>query len=123
MVIGMGGDTGIETPLGLSQQSRTTTTVTILIASAPNGALVDGTQISLQSGGTPMAITSATLYTAAAVPVGTYIGSTGTWILGSTVEFQAGMTILITAPSISNGDVLTISSMDDYFGTTTLSVN
>lgn len=122
MVIGMGGDTGIETPLGLNQQSRTTSTVTILISSAPNGALIDGTQISLTSGGTPTAIISVTLYSAAAVPVGIYSPATGTWSVGTNEEFQAGMTIVITAPGITNGDVLTFSSIEEYFGTTTLTV-
>ncbi len=126
MVVGFGSDGHIETPLGLNQMSRTISDITILISSAPNGALVDGTQISLTSSGTPTAIISAVVYNAAAVQVATYAG--GMWVFygqatRDNTEFQAGMTIVITSYGISNGDVLTISSMYDYYGTTTLTIN
>ena len=126
MVIGMGGDTDIETPLGLSQQSRTATTVSVLVADAPADALVDGTAISLVHDGTPTAITSATIYWANATIAATYIAGTWTYLNGATaatLDFTAGMTIVVTAGSISNGDDLTFSSTEGYYGTSTLQIS
>ncbi len=127
MVIGMGGDTGIETPLGLNQQpGRTSTNVTVLISSAPNGALIDSSTISLVSGGTPTQIQQATVYSSAAIIIGTYNGATGLWTGVGNTEFTAGMSIVIQTvdpPGVSNGDVITFASIEEYFGTTTLTVN
>ena len=128
MVIGMGDTGSIATPLGLSKTDRDAVSVTIIVADAPNDAMIDGTQISLTHEGTPLGITGATLYAgnadivalynpAIAVPWSYQNGTSAT-----TLDFTAGMTIRVVAASVSSGDVVTFSSTEDYFGTTTVTV-
>jgi hypothetical protein len=127
MTIGFSSNSDIETPLGLNQRSRTTHNVTILVASAPNGALVDGSLITHRRGGDDStADVNAFLYSTAAIQLAYY--NDGDWYFydyndHDTLEFQAGMTILITTNGVSNGDVLTFSSPDGHFGTTTMYIN
>ena len=123
MVIGM-GDTGtVEEPLGLSSAGRTTTSFTMLVASAPDGAMVEGTLFSFTHNNAVTPVTSAIVYTAAGIPAGWW---NGTWAYSGytadTLEYSAGMKITITAPAVSNGDVLTISSSEEYFSTTTYTI-
>jgi hypothetical protein len=121
---------GYEAPLGLVQQSRTSSSVTILVASAPNGALVDGSEIYLMNDDWPVSIEGASIYWPNGLIAADYNSLSG--IVGwayhnganrNTLEFQAGMTILIINYGISNGDELTFYSMEEYFGTTTITIN
>ncbi len=133
MVIDGDGGYHSETPLGLNQMSRTHQTVTLLVTVAPDGALVDGTQISITSEGMPKSIMDATIYWPNATIAAYYYAQGG--IIGwsyyngasrNTLEFQAGMTIIITTDSVINGitygDRLTLSSYYGYYGTTTFTI-
>ncbi len=126
MVIGMGeGGGNIETPMGLTQQGKTTTNVTLLVASAPTDAMIYGTSVSLTKSGTPTPVTNITVFNSAAVQVAWYNGVS--WVVGgggNDVEaFKAGTTIRINvAAGISSGDKLVFSSSEGYYGTTTFTV-
>ncbi|MFO7618097.1 MAG: archaellin/type IV pilin N-terminal domain-containing protein [Thermoplasmata archaeon] len=127
MVIGMGGESGgIETPLGLNQQGKTTTSVTVLVSSAPTEAKITSTSISLTKAGTPTPISNATVYSAGAVVMATYDGTAWSWGTGYTADtamFAAGVTIKIdVAAGVSSGDKIVLSSSDKYYGTTTFTV-
>jgi len=120
MVMGMTSTQQISQPLGLNQQSKTASTVNILISSAPDGATTDGASISYTHGGTPAGVT-ATLYNAAGTVVANYT-STG---FDATVTLTSGMTLVVTptSGSVSAGDVITISSSQNTFSTSTLHVS
>ncbi len=121
MVMGMTGNQTITQPLGLNQQSKTSTTVNILISSAPDGATTDGATISYTHDGTPAGVT-ATLYNAAGTAVATYTGGV---FNDTTITLTSGMTLVITPTTgaVSAGDVITISSSQNTFSTSTVTVN
>ena len=128
MVIGMGDVDDIASPLGLSDAGRTTTNATMLIASAPDGAMVAGTQFSFTHDNAVGAIVSATVFGADGVMVATWTG--GVWSYwesdgtttdadgADTIDYNPGMKITIETNAISSGDTITISSSEAYFGTT-----
>ena len=125
MVMGMTTtNTTITTPLALNQQGKTSSTVTIGITSAPNGATTDGVSISYTpKGGTPLGAT-ATLYSAAGTVVANY---TSTGFDDTTVSLTSGMTLVITpnlpsGTSVSPGDVISISTSQNTFGLSKLTV-
>ncbi|MCK5024666.1 MAG: type IV pilin N-terminal domain-containing protein [Thermoplasmata archaeon] len=126
MVIGMGDVDDIASPLGLSDAGRTTTTFTVLVASAPDGAMVDGTQFSFTHDNAVGAVTNATVYDAGGIEVAWWTSATG-WVYATggtadTVEYNSGMKIMITSGAVSSGDTLTMSSSEGYFGTTEYNV-
>jgi len=127
MVMGMtGSNTNIQTPLGMTQQSKTTTNVTLLVSSAPNGAKVDGTTISYTHDGSPTAITSAKVYDASGSVAATYSGGTWTYSGSYTADnlnWQSGMQLEIQVTAVSPGDSITISSSTNTFGTTSVNVS
>ena len=109
-------------PLGLSDAGRTTTTFTILVASAPDGAMVDGTQFSFTHDNSVTAIDSTTVYGADGIEDASWTSATG-WVYtvgntADTLEFNPGMKITISTTAVSSGDTLIISSSEGYFGTT-----
>ncbi len=123
MVIGMGDVDDIASPLGLSDAGRTTSTFTMLVASAPDGAMVAGTQFSFTHDNVVGTIVSATVYDASGVVAAYWSG--GTWVYNGTLdqdnlEYNPGMKITIqtVTDGVSNGDTLIISSSEKYFGTT-----
>ena len=125
MVIGM-GDTGtINEPLGLNDAGRTTTTFTMLVSSAPDGAMVEGTTFSYTHSNAVTPINAAVIYTAGGVPCAWWNG-TNPWVYSGytadTLEYNSGMKITITAGAVTSGDKLTISSSEEYFSTTTFTV-
>ena len=125
MVMGMTSTQQISQPLGLNQQSKTASTVNILISSAPDGATTDGASISYTHGGTPAGVT-ATLYNAAGTVVATYTNGAFTPATGTDpVTLTSGMTLVIspTSGSVSAGDVITISSSQNTFSTSTITVS
>jgi len=121
MVMGMTGTQTITQPLGLNQQSKTSSSVNILISSAPDGATTDGMTVSYTHSGTPAGVT-ATLYNAAGTNVTWYDGSA---FDDTSVTITSGMTLVITpiAGSVSAGDVITISSSQNTFSTSTVTVS
>ena len=121
MVIGM-GDTGtIETPLGLNDAGRTTTTFTILVSNSPDGAMIYGTLYSFTHANVVTVVTNVTVYSAGGVAMAWYEPTPG-WNIGGggndVEEWGAGMKMTVTATAVSAGDTLTISSTEAYFGTT-----
>lgn len=121
MVIGIStsGPTA-ETPLGLNQQARNQTTVTILISSANPGSRIYGTNIAItQDDGLPYP-TNATLFYSDGAPAATY--SNGVWSLSDNdAPFTDGMLIHIFAASVHHGDTITISGTG--YGVSVLYVN
>ncbi|MFO7618098.1 MAG: type IV pilin N-terminal domain-containing protein [Thermoplasmata archaeon] len=120
MVIGMGGETGTaDLPMGLSQQTRNETSVTALIASAPNAALIDGSVLQVTSGGIPMTV-NATVYNSEGRIVCNYTGNA--WdVTDNTMRYTVGMQIVITAAKIQNGDKIVITGLN--FGTTVMTID
>ena len=110
----------ITTPLGLNQQSKTSSTVNILISSAPNGATTEGASISYIHDGTQIPVT-AKLYE----PEGDLVATYGAYGFSAPVTLTSGMTLVITpsSNSVSAGDVITISSSQNTFSTSTLHVS
>lgn len=125
MVIGFGGDTNIDTPLGMNVQNKNQTSVTILISDAPTDAKITSTSVSVTHDGSPTAVTNVTVYSSAGSIIAVY---TGTWSYyggktADTAEFASGMTIVVNAAAISAGDQVVFSSSESYYGTTTVTVN
>ncbi|MBU4071331.1 MAG: type IV pilin N-terminal domain-containing protein [Candidatus Thermoplasmatota archaeon] len=126
MVMNLGGIDKIEKPLGLNQQFKTSTTVSLLISSASSGALIDSTAVSITKSGVPTGVDNVTVFTPSGSEMAWY--SDGAWTYADgfdtdTAKFNVGATVLITASAISSGDVLTISSGQNYFMPTSLNVN
>ncbi|MBA3045729.1 MAG: type IV pilin [Candidatus Thermoplasmatota archaeon] len=122
MVIGMStGPEGIDTPLGLNavSGSKTLTNITIQVANAPSGAKLQGMVISMTRGGSVQQITEATIYSAEGLPLLVY--TPGTIVTLETV-ITAGMKIVVETPAISSGDVISITSTENYFGASSLNV-
>jgi len=120
MVIGMGDTGSIETPLGLNDSGRTTSTFTILVSNAPDGAKIYGTLFSFTHDNAVTTITNVTVYSAAGVPMAWYDGA---WTIGDggqyVEEWSPGMKLTVTPlTAVSSGDTLTMSSDEAYFGTT-----
>ncbi len=125
MVMGMVDDPGGETvPLALSGSGRTTTSFTMLVASAPNGAMVEGTQFSFTHNHQVGTITNATVYSGSGIPTAWYNGTF--WEYSGTdadhLEFDSGMKIVVYAPEISDGDGLVISSSEGNFQATQITI-
>jgi len=107
-------------PLGLLQENKTTSSVTIKISSAPNGATTDGASISYIHNGTLIPLT-AKLYDVAGSEVAHYDASG----FNATVPLTKGMTLVITptlptGTSVSDGDLIVITSNQHTFATSTV---
>ncbi|MDO9537908.1 MAG: type IV pilin [Thermoplasmata archaeon] len=128
MVINIDTNNELRTPLGLNQQSKNTTAVTLLVSSAPNNALVTGSTVSLLIDGTPRTVTNAIVYQAA-IPIASYDGATATWTYSGgenadTATFSAGAAILVySASGLTSGDSIIFSSTEGYFEQTPFDVN
>ena len=122
MVIGMGDVEDIASPLGLSDAGRTTTNATMLIASAPDGAMIDGTQFSFTHDNEVKQILTATVFGADGSVVATWTGGVWTYVgvgaSADTSDYNPGMKITVETAAITSGDTITISSSEGYFGTT-----
>lgn len=120
MVIGMTPTGKLVAPLGLNGSGHTTTSVTLLVSSAPDGAMVEGTQFSLDHNNGIGIIDSATIYDGNGAPVAWYNGTAWEYsgFTADTLDYSPGMKIIVSAPAISSGDILTISSTEEYFLTT-----
>lgn len=122
MVISMGNagtSLDAETPLGLVQQGKNSTTLTVLVASAPRTSFIYGTQISYTHDRVP-GPANATVY----FPDGK-LGATftnGVWnMTDNNVPFSAGMIIQIVAPAVSHGDEVTLAGTG--YGLSVIHVN
>jgi len=122
MVISM-GNTGssldAETPLGLFQQDKNTTTLTVLVASAPRTSFIYGTQISYTHDNVP-GPANATVYLPDGKLGATFIN--GEWnMTDNNMPFSSGMIIQIVAPIVSHGDEVTLAG--DGYGLSVVHVN
>jgi flagellin-like protein len=127
MVIGMTPPLIDDLPLGLSQSGKNSTSVTILVSTAPGNALVTGTVIALSHDGMPTQISKATVYDAGATIAAWFTQASG-WNYGSgfsedNLKYGPGTKIIVTAGSISSGDEIVLSSPSGYFGLTTFNVS
>ena len=96
-----------ETPLGLNQQARNDTSVTILVSSANPGSRINGTNIAITQDGLPQH-TNATLYYSNGNPAATY--TNGVWTLtNNEAPFTDGMLIHVFAANVHHGDKITMS--------------
>lgn len=128
MVIGMtppvieGG-----TPLGLLQQGKNTTSVSILVADANTDAKVHGTEISLSHDNVPTQITGAAIYDSSALKAAEYAPGSGWTYLGNytadNLNFHEGYILVVSSASISAGDKIVITSAEGNFGPTTFNVS
>ncbi len=127
MVMNINTNPDLTTPLGLNLQARNTTSVTLIVSSAPTEALITGSTISMLVSGTPVAVTNVRVYDAATL-IATYEGASGTWTYSGdetadTAKFAPGTSILIySASGISTGDSLLFSSSEKYYEPTTYDV-
>lgn len=122
MVISM-GNTGTsldsEMPLGLVQQGKNTTTLTVLVASAPRTSFIYGTQISYTHDGAP-GPANATVYFSDGELGATF--TNGLWNLTDhNTPFSSGMIIQIVVPAVTHGDEVTFSGIG--YGLSVVHVN
>lgn len=110
MVIGMGtSQPKAQVPLGLNQQQRNSTSITVFISSAPTSSLIWHSSISVTHNGIPIPA-NATIYSGNASLVGTYINDR--WDLDSNdTPYQTGMILIIKTSAITHGDIITISGI------------
>ena len=129
MVIGFTPPVEDGVPMGLNQSSKNSTAVTILVASAPNGAMIYSTALSLTHTGQPTAVDSVMVYNSAATLIAAYDGATATWTYSGgenidSARFTAGTTISVNVASgISSGDSIVFTSGEGYYMTTTFTVS
>ena len=103
MVIGMGDVDDIASPLGLSDAGRTTTNATMLIASAPDGAMVAGTQFSFTHDNAVGAVLNATVYGADGIVVASWTGGVWSYETGEsadTTDYNPGMKITVQTDEV-----------------------
>ena len=119
MVMNMTVIEPIVSPIGLNASGHTSTSVTLLVSSAPDDAKVEGTQFSLDHNNGIGVIDGATIYDGNGVPVAWYNGTAWEYsgTTADTLDYASGMKIVVSAPAISTGDSLTISSSEGRFGT------
>ena len=124
MVMGMTVIDPIVSPLGLSVSSHTSTSVTLLASSAPDDAKVEGTQFSLDHNDGIGIIDGAIVYAGNGVPVAWFNGTTWEYsgYTADTLDYTSGMKIIVSAPEISAGDKLTVSSAEGRFGLVELTI-
>ncbi len=120
MVIGISSSgPRAEVPLGLNQQAKNQTSVTILISTANPGSRIHDSTISITQDGLPYP-TNATLYYSDGALAATY--TNGVWGLANIdAPFTSGMMIHIFAASVQHGDTITIAGTG--YGVSVLYVN
>ncbi len=106
--------------LGLTfdQEDRTTTTISLSVVTAPNDAKVEGTRTTITHDGLPSPINNATVYSLTGTPAAWSDGEVWSYANGygpDSLKFKPGMTIVITADEISNGDTIKLSSAENYY--------
>ena len=126
MVMGIEPPDPSSTPMGLSKQYKDSTSISLLVASAPSTATVGATDIQINHNGVPTAITNATVYDGSAnLAAWLDPGSGWNYTNGydeNSLKYVAGMSLIIRTDSLSNGDIITLSSTMNNFGTTTYKV-
>lgn len=124
MVMGMTVIEPVVPPIGLNASGHTTTSVTLLVSSAPDDAKVEGTQFSLEHNDDIGIIDGATVYAGNGMPVAWFNSTTWEYsgYTADTLDYTSGMKIIVSAPEISAGDKLTISSAEGRFGLVELTI-
>ena len=123
LIISTGPMQSIPVPLGLYQENKTNTSVTIFVSSAPDGALVNGTCFTFTDNCSVLRLDKITLHNEAGIEVAISDGySNWHYVNGSsedTLEYTYGMTIEVeNYGGISIGDRITIYSTEEYFRAT-----
>ena len=109
MVMGMvSSGPAPDMPLGLNQQTKCDTSVTVLISSAPTTARIYGSLISITHDGTPTQA-NATLYSSSGAIVANYTNSEWHGLPSNDTGYERGMILKITAAAVSHGDSIQIS--------------
>ena len=111
MVISMG--TSVDNavpPLGLYQQKRNQTAISLLVSYAPNGAFVYQSSLSIEHEGIPQPVT-ATLYYGNGSIVSTYVNDNWLNLPNDRIEFTNGMILLVSAAEIKHGDIFKIHGL------------
>lgn len=121
MVMGMiSSGPAPDMPLGLNQQTKSNTTVTVVISWAPDGARISGSLISITHDGTP-AQANATLYSSTGAVIANY--TNGEWhdLPNNETTYENGMILMITAAAVSHGDSITITGVG--FGISVMTID
>jgi len=121
MVMGMTTSTPApDMPLGLNQQARNDTSVTILISKAPTTARVYASTLSITHDGNPSGV-NATLYYANGTVVAHYVDGDWVDLPDNETHYQNGMLIQVTASAVAHGDYITIAG--DGFGISKMTID
>ena len=122
MVLGMNDTTSPsnEIPMGLNQQERNTTAVTILVAIAPTTSMIHGTSISYTHEHAP-GPANASVYYPNGTLAATYVQGEWTLLFNNDTAFETGMLIQVYAPVVSHGD--DISFVGVGYGLTVFTVD
>lgn len=121
MVMGMiSSSPAPDKPLGLNQETKNNTAVTVVISWAPDGARIHGSVISLTHDGVP-GKANATLYSQNGTVMAHY--SDGEWhgLPSNDTEYNEGMILKITAAAVSHGDSISISGVG--FGLSVMTID
>jgi|GEM_PF-5977654 len=119
-------------PIGIRLQGTDSKGLAILVLSAPDGALIEGSVISYMHNGTLMDAISAEIYAPDGSLVASYIARNdsgtydGSWSYSDnysgTHSWQKGMILEVHVSPVSAGDYLIITSDPYTFGTTAIQV-
>ena len=121
MVMGMASSgPAPDMPLGLNQQTKSETSVTVLISSAPTTARIYGSTISLTHDGLP-GKANATLYSSTGGIVANYTNGEWHGLPSNDTAYESGMILKITAAAVSHGDSITITGVG--FGLSVMTID
>jgi len=118
MVMGFGPGPDWNLGITFDQEDRTGSTISLSVVTAPDTAFVEGTSTTITHDGVPSPVNNVTLYGLTGVPVAWNSGDDWTYADGydaDSLKFREGMTVLITADSIENEDIIKLSSEEAYY--------
>lgn len=122
LVIDLPSDTGnAAVPIGFVQQSgRNTSSVTLLIASAPSNAYIPSSSMYLIHDDKPTMV-NATIFQPNGIAFGNYTDNVWSVNENYAMYFNEGMLMQFTADSITHGDQIIMTG--DGIGTTTFTID
>ncbi len=121
MVMGMiSSGPAPDVPLGLNQQAKSNSTVTVLISLAPDGARIYGSILSITHDGIP-AKANATLYSSTGTLIANYTNGEWHGLPNNDTSYESGMILKITAAAVSHGDSITITGVG--FGLSVMTID
>jgi len=121
MVMGMvSSGPAPDEPLGLNQQTKNSTAVTVVISWAPDSARIYGSVMSLTHDGIP-GEANATLYSQNGTVMAYYSGGEWHGLPSNDTSYESGMILKITAAAVSHGDSISISGVG--FGLSVMTID